>query len=425
MAATHTFQTLDTALQSWVTSGLLPGVCAGVLRHGELVHQSCVGYADIARAEPLRPDHIHRAFSSTKLMTACAALLLWEQGAFGLDDPIEAHIPALGQRQVLRPGATRIDDTEPARSPITIRHLFAHSSGLALGLLDADSLLFKAYAAAGVRDASLNLAQLMDALAPIPLAFHPGARWGYSIATDVLARLVEVHSGQRFGDYIAQRIFAPLGMVDTAHHTPPDKQHRLTTLYGADKNAPPATWANPADPRSAPLVALTSLRYPGAMAEPVARQSGSGGTVTTLPDSLALLRALTPSAPGFKLLKPETLALLTVNQLAGPDGAGSGEAVVDFLPECGVVKGKGYGLFGAVTAAGAEVTRPAHAIPGVEWGGLGATHWWISPDDGLAVALMTQRYIGFFHPFWFEVKRLVRQAGAQDLTRALGEVAQK
>ena len=392
------FAALDAQLQAWVDGGLLPGVAVGVLRHGQLIHQACVGYADIASATPLRPDHIHRAFSSTKLITACAALLLWEQGRFGLDDPIEAHIPALGNRHVLRPGATRIDDTEPARSSITIRQLFAHSSGLALGLLDADSLLFKAYAAGGVRDAGLNLAQLMDALAPIPLAFHPGARWGYSVATDVLARLVEVHSGQRFGDYLAQHLFAPLGMVDTAHHTPPDKQHRLATLYGADKAA--------ANPAAAPLLPLPMLRYPGAFAEPAARQGGAGGLVTTLPDSIALLRALQPSAPGVKLLKPETLALLTVNQLT----AGNAQAVVDFLPECGVVKGKGYGLFGAVTAAGAEVNHPSHAIPGVEWGGLGATHWWVSPDQGLAVALMTQRYIGFFNPFWFEVKRLAQQA---------------
>ena len=391
------FAPLDAQLQAWVDAGLLPGVAVGVLRHGDLIHQACVGHAEIASATPLRPDHIHRAFSSTKLVTACAALLLWEQGKFGLDDPIEASIPALGQRQVLRAGATRIDDTEPARSSITVRQLFAHNSGLALGLLDPDSLLFKAYASSGVRDANLDLAQMMAALGPLPLAFHPGQRWGYSVATDVLARLVEIHSGQRFGDYLAEHIFAPLAMVDTAHHTPADKQHRLATLYGPDKHA--------ADPATAPLLPLPKLRYPGALAEPVARQGGSGGLVTTLPDSLALLRALQPSAPGPKLLQPDTLALLTTNQLP----AGEAEAVVDF-PESGIVRGKGYGLFGAVTAVGAEVNHPSHAIPGVEWGGLGATHWWIAPDQGLAVALMTQRYIGFFNPFWFEVKRLVQQA---------------
>ncbi len=394
------FAPLDARLHDWVASGLLAGVAVGVLRHGELVHQACVGWADIASATPLLPEHIHRAFSSTKLITACAALQLCEQGRFGLDDPIEAHIPALARRRVLRPGASHIDDTEPALAAITIRQLFAHSSGLALGLMDPEGLIFQAYAANGVRDHSLDLAQLMDALAPLPLAFQPGSRWGYSIATDVLARLVELHSGQRFGDYLAEHIFAPLGMVDTAHHTPAAKQHRLATLYGADRTA--------ADPAAAPLLPLPMLRYPGALPVPVARQGGAGGLVTTLADSLALLRALQPSAPGAKLLRPETLALLGVNQLE----PGSGQAVVDFLPECGVVKGKGYGLFGAVTAAGAEVNHPNHAIPGVEWGGLGATHWWIAPQQGLAVAVMTQRYIGFFHPFWFELKRLVWDAAA-------------
>ena len=271
------FAALDSQLHTWVASGLLPGVAVGVLRDGELVHQACVGFADIARAEPLRPDHLHRAFSSTKLITACAVLLLWEQGKFGLDDPVQDHIPAFANAQVLRPNAAHIDDTEPARSPITIRQLFTHSSGLALGLLDPDSLLFQAYASSGVRDANLDLAQMMAALGPLPLAFHPGQRWGYSVATDVLARLVEIHSGQRFGDYLAQHIFGPLGMVDTAHHTPANKQYRLATLYGPDKHAANLATA------------------PGCSARSSASESGSVVTRPPLPPWRATGSA---SAPG-------------------------------------------------------------------------------------------------------------------------------
>jgi CubicO group peptidase (beta-lactamase class C family) len=134
---------------------------------------------------PLRVDHIFRVFSNTKLITSCAALLLFEEGRFQLDDPIEQFIPQLANRRVLRPGATSLDQTEPAVRPITIRHLMSHSSGLNYGLFDPGTLIFNAYNERTIVNPGTTLAEMMDALADLPLVFHPGMSWEYSVAAPV------------------------------------------------------------------------------------------------------------------------------------------------------------------------------------------------------------------------------------------------
>ena len=158
----------------------------------DLVDVNCVGWADKEAQTPLRTDHIFRVFSNTKLVTSCAALLLFEEGKLGLDDPIEKFIPQLGNRKVLRPGATSLDDTEPAKSSITIRQLLSHSSGLSYGFFDPGTVIFKALNERGVHNPMTTLADMVDVLADLPLIYQPGTSWEYSLAIDVVARLVEV-----------------------------------------------------------------------------------------------------------------------------------------------------------------------------------------------------------------------------------------
>ena len=234
-ASEYDFSAARAAMQRYVDGELLAGISHAVLRGRELVEVGCAGWADREQRIPLGTEHLFRIFSSTKLVTSCAALLLWEEGRFALDDPIERYLPQLGRRRVLKPGATRLDDTEPARSPITIRHLMSHSSGLSLGLLDPGTLIFNAYAERGVRDRNMPLAGMIDALADLPLVFHPGTAWEYSMATDVLGRLVEVLGGQALDTFFTERIFGPLGMEDTSFVVPEAKVHRLVACYlGAD-----------------------------------------------------------------------------------------------------------------------------------------------------------------------------------------------
>jgi len=389
-ASSPDFSALHAAMQRWVDADLLAGVSVAVLNGRDRLHTHCVGLADRERGIALRDDHLFRVYSNSKLVTSCAVMALHEDGRFDLDDPIERFLPALAKRRVLKPGARTLDDTVPARGPITIGHLLTHSSGLSYGVFDPGALLFKAYGERRVLAADTTLEQMVEALGALPLAFEPGEGWEYSVATDVLARLVEVCSGRRFDDFIARRILRPLGMNDTGFVVPASQRGRLAAIYvGAD----PMTPLKPGLRRAEQLLA------PNSHLEPVARLSGGGGLVSTLGDTVALLRALMPG--GSALLQPATTELMAVNQL--PAGR-----FIRF-PVTGELTGKGHGL-----ASGVVVTPAAaeHAEAAGEWywGGMAGTQWWIAPRLGFAGALMTQRWLGYADPFVADLKREVYRA---------------
>src|SRR6185295_14744737 len=149
-ASGYDFKPAQAAMQRYIDNNLLSGISWAVMVGRDLVDVNCVGWADKEAQTPLRTDHIFRIFSNTKLITSCAALLLFEEGKFKLDDPIEKYIPQLGNRKVLRPDAKSLDDTEPAKSSITIRQLMSHQSGLSYGFFDPGTVIFKAYTERGV-----------------------------------------------------------------------------------------------------------------------------------------------------------------------------------------------------------------------------------------------------------------------------------
>lgn len=386
------FSGLHASMQHVVDADLLAGVSSAVLRGRDLVDVHCTGLADREAGTALRTDHLFRIFSNTKLLTSCSIMLLWEEGRLGLDDPIERWIPQLGARRVLKPGATSIDDTEPARSSITVRQLLSHSAGLSYGLLDPGTTMFKAYIERKVLNATTPLSAMMDVLGELPLSFHPGTAWEYSVATDVLSRLVEVVSGQRFDEFLAARIFTPLGMTDTGFVVPPEQQHRLVAYYAG---------ASLTDPMKPGLKRTDDAPYPGAYRQPFARLSGGGGLVSSLPDMLVLIRSLIPGGP--MLLKPETVQQMMSNQL--PEGT-----FIRF-PTVGEAKGKTFGLGGAVTLATSSIDPPDSESE-FQWGGIAGTHWWINPRKQLAGIVMAQRQMAFWHPFSFAMKREVYAAAA-------------
>lgn len=389
-SATRDFAGLHAAMQRTVEGELLAGVSSAVLRGREVVDVHCEGFADREHGIRLREDHLFRMFSSTKLVTSCAVLLLMENGKLALDDPIERFIPQLGARQVLRPDATALEHTEPARSPITVRHLLCHSSGLGYGLLDPGTLLFQAFVDRNVRSSSTTLAEMIDLLEGLPLAFHPGTSWAYSIATDVLGRLVEVVSGQRFDTFLQARIFEPLGMRDTGFAVPGTDLPRLVAYYRG------ASLTNPLKPG---LTRVDEGPFASSCLRPAARLSGGGGLYSSLHDTIAFLRSLIPGGP--TLLRPDTLALMMRNHL--PEGVYTG------FPK--PVKGKGFGLGGAVSLSVSSIDPP-DSMGEFQWGGMAGTHWWINPERGLAGIVMAQRDTAFWHPFSFELKREVYRAAA-------------
>ena len=381
-------------LQREVDQHRLAGVSAAVMRQGELIDEVCIGQADLEAGTPLRLDHIHRAFSNTKLIASVLVLMLADEGLLGpagLDQPVREWLPALGPLRVLRPGATALDDTVALARDITLRHLLSHQAGLSHGVFDPGTPIYQAYAASGVRDPGRSLADMIEPLARLPLLYQPGEGWEYSMAPDVLARVVELVTGQRFGAALQQRLLGPLGMVDTGFVLRPDQSPRLAALYRGDL----------LDPMKPGLKRLDATPWPAAYLRPVARESAAGGLFTTQADMLALLRRLLPGRDA--LLKPATLAALFTDQLPAAHS-------VQFALR-GPLPSLGFGLGGAITRQASALQGPA-AVGEMQWGGLAATHWFISPATGLAGVVMCQRFMGFWHPFWFEYKARVYQAAA-------------
>jgi CubicO group peptidase (beta-lactamase class C family) len=386
----YDFGPTHAAMRRYVDANILSGVSSAVLVGRDLVDLNCVGWADKEAQIPLRVDHIFRVFSNTKLVTSCAALLLLEQGLFKLDDPIERFIPQLANRRVLRSGATSLDETEPARGSITIRHLMSHSCGLSYGIFDPGTAIYQAYNERKALNPATTLADMIDVLADLPLVYHPGTSWEYSVATDVLSRLVEIVSGEGFDQFIQSRILAPLGMVDTGFVVPEKDRSRLAAYYAG---------ADVMDPMKPGLKRTDDSPYPGAYLRPVPRLSGGGGLVSTLPDMLALIRSLLPG--GATLLKPDTIALMMTNQLA--------DGVWMRFPIVGELQGKGFGLSGGLILQPSPLDHK-DSVGELYWGGVAGTQWWISPKANVAGLMMTQRQMAFAHPFAFEFKRLAYEA---------------
>jgi len=384
------FDDLHRAMRAQVDEGFLPCVSTALLRGREVVDRFRYGMADREAGIPVREDHIFRVFSNTKLVTSCAVMMLVEKGEIGLDDPIGTYLPELSAMKVLRPCATDIGDIEPAKGPITIRHLMTHTSGLSYGVFDPGTLLFAAYNKAVVLNPANSLADMVARLADLPLSFQPGTRWEYSVATDVLGRVLEVVGGKSFGEIVSSRIFEPLGMADTDFWVPAAKRDRLCALYqGVDL----------LDPTKPGLVRIDDKPWPGAYTSKVPRESGGGGLVSTLGDWVRLVQSLMPGGP--TLLKPETIASMFTNHL--PPGL-----CVEF-PNMPRFENLRFGLGSSVTT-GPMPGAPSASVGEAGWGGNAGTIWWIHPGLNIAAVLMTQRYFGYGNPYTMEFKRQAYRA---------------
>lgn len=383
------FVKVHATLQSYVDREILSGVSSAILKGQDLVDVYATGHADIEGSVPISTDHLFRIYSNTKLVTTTAIMMMLEAGKLALDDPIEKWLPQLRHRKVLKAGATDAGDVEDAAGSITIRHLLSHSSGLSYGVFDPDTLIYSLYQERVVNNPAALLSKMIDALEGLPLLFHPGTSWEYSVATDVLGHLVELISGMRLEDFFRTRIFEPLDMVDTGFHVPERDRARLAKLYlGASMEEPMKSGLTESP-------GLMPLDY----FQPPVRQSGGGGLVSTLPDIVALIRSYMPG--GRELLRRETINMMMTNQLA--------DRVTVRFPTFGEVPGTAFGLGGAVKMQPAP-GEPESAIGEFNWGGVAGTHWWINPGLNIAAVNFTQREMGFWHPFSADFKREVYAA---------------
>ena len=387
------FSNLHRRMQWYVDQGILPCVNTLVMRGLDVLDYRCFGFMDLQGKTPLREDAIFRMFSNTKPVTSVALMMLYERGKFQLDDALQDYIPVFANPRVLIDGATAIDQTEAAVSAITIRQLLSHSAGLSYGFVDPESVIDEAYLSGGLNILTGfdgDLEAMMVKLAEFPLAFQPGTGWRYSLATDVVARLVEVISGQRFDQFLKQNIFQPLGMSDTGFFVDEGKLDRLVTLYAPDDMLDPMAGG------------LNPMGEPGRGPTRTPRWlSGGGGLLSTASDYLSFMRMVINGGEwkGVRILQRETLDLMRTNQL----GAG---IRVNFpmwdMP--GTVFGLGFALKLDLTD-----DEPAASRGEYHWGGLAGTHSWMSPA-GTSGLCMTQLMPAFWHPFSHDFKRSAYEA---------------
>ena len=364
--------------------------CATLVMQGQdVIDYKTFGYMDLETKAPLRSDAIYRMYSSTKLVTSVALMMLYEEGLFALDDPLAKYLPQFADLSILKPDAQTDKDVVPAKQLILIRHIMSHSAGLSYGFIEPDSIIDRAYVRAGLQvltDFSLDLEEFCDRVARLPLAYEPGTNWRYSVATDVCARLVEVLSGQTFDEFLQQRIFAPLGMPDTGFWVPPEKTGRFITQYA------PLDFLDPMKPGLVNADDPIHVQYN----QRPAFLSGGGGLVSTVADYAKFLQMIVGGGErqGVRLLRASTLEEMRKNQLA--PGV---RAAFRMWTMPGTTFGLGFALKQIPQAS-----EPASAQDEYHWGGMAGTHSWMAPNAGITGFCLTQRMPGFWHPFSHEFK---------------------
>lgn len=351
----------------------LPGVVTLLRRHGE-THVDVLGSMASAGDVPLGRDSIFRIASMTKPVVAAAALSLVEECRLRLDDPVDDLLPELANRQVLRAPDGPVTDTVPARRPVTLRDLFAFTWGFGMLLGPPDRYPILAAAA------ELGLAgpprpqempapdEYLSRLGELPLMYQPGERWLYNTGSDVLGVLISRVTGRSLERFLRERLFEPLGMVDTAFSVPPDQIHRLPTAYIVERSGE---------------TALYDEAEGGQWATPPRFESGAGGLVSTVDDVAAFgTMLLNQGRQGNeRILARPTVQLMTTDHLTPAQKASSG-----FFP--GYFDHLGWGLGVAVVTGRNDLA----AVPGrFGWdGGLG-TSWWSDPTEDLVAIMLTQR----------------------------------
>jgi CubicO group peptidase (beta-lactamase class C family) len=331
----------------------------------------------------------------TKPVTSVAAMMLYEEGGFELKDPVHQYIPSFRDTRVHRSGSAVAPVTEPAMEPIRIWHLLTHTAGLTYGFHHAHPV-DAIYRAAGFEWGSppdVDLAGCCDAWATLPLLFQPGSEWNYSVASDVLGRVVEVVSGQSLDEFLAERIFDPLGMSDTGFWVDDADHDRLAALYVPHPGTGRALRAD--------AMGVAAQRRPMSL-------SGGGGLVSTAHDYHRFTQMLRGGGQldGVRLLSPRTVAYMASNHL--PGGAEL-EAFGRPLFAETTFEGVGFGLGFSVVID--PVKNKVLSTAGeYGWGGAASTAFWIDPVNDITAIFLTQLLPSSTHPIRSQMKQLVYQA---------------
>jgi CubicO group peptidase (beta-lactamase class C family) len=384
-------------MDAYVDSGKLPGCMTLVARHGQVAYLDSRGMADEAAGRPIAPDDIFRIYSMSKPIVSAAAMALYEEGLFQLDDPVARYLPEFGDGQLWLDGEGADMKTEPVGDAMQVWHLMTHTSGLVYGNRE-DGAVGAAYRAAGVDfSGSRNAGTLEDMtkrLAAMPLRWRPGTRWEYSVSTDALGRFIEAVAGAPLDEVLHTRIFEPLGMDDTYFQLPAEKADRLTSLFTKQADGSRIE----TDPASAA----------SSWVKPVTLFSGGGGLVSTASDYLKfceMLRGL-GAYEGTRVLGRKTTEYMMRNHLPGnADLTSMGQPVFSETAYDGI----GFSLAGSVVIDAAKA-KALCSEGEFAWGGVASTGFWVDRVEGVVAIFMTQLMPSSSYPIRRELRSLVYQA---------------
>lgn len=374
-------------------SGQFCGIAWQFAQHSNTLSSGESGYLDKPGGTPLPQDAIYRIYSMTKPMVSVLALQLVEEGSLRLADPVGLYLPAFAALKVLQNDGSET----PATSPMLIEQLLTHRSGLSYDFLPRCEVAKRYQEKKLVERSDRTLEEFVDVLATFPLAFEPGSQWRYSVATDVLARVLEVVTGCSLPQLLEGRLLKPCGMSDTAFHVPTGQQHRLVSMHGSRQLGQVPQLSNLPQPLT-PLDVSES--YPANAISTFVR--GGHGLFSTTADYHrflpVLMTGLTPS--GEKVLAPSMLDLMWANRIP--------PSQLPLAIGDGPMPGYGWNLTGRVLLdLGAAYSLTLQGEGG--WGGAAATYFFVHRDTGLNGVVMTQ-YLGSAVPVGDDLRTAFLQA---------------
>jgi CubicO group peptidase (beta-lactamase class C family) len=355
-------------MQRYVDEGELAGVQTLIARNGKIVHFDQVGKLNLDTGQKIKHDALFRIYSMTKPIATTAAMILYEEGLFQLNDPVEKYLPEFKDQKVLIDGLL-VDPTHP----FTIRELMSHTAGLTYGVF-GNTAVDRLYREAlwdesiNFKKSLKNLDDLVAAMGPIPLEYQPSTKWVYSLSVDVLGALIERVSGQPLDVFLYERIFEPLNMQDTFFEVPKNKLHRFGTLH---MRSPENKLIIVDRPETSPYT------------NPVTLFSAGGGLVSSSMDYLRYSQMMLNGGElnGVRIISPTTVDLMTRNQLGADIKSGLGE-----LP--GTQGTLGFGLGFGVSIAPPKIG--SGSMGEYNWGGAAGTVFWIDPKEDIVAIIMVQ-----------------------------------